>query len=88
MDNSGKWPCQCGVNLGNVAFGELQVSKDGCANINTDGVNLVLTCITCGTTKVWFAKAPSIENAFMDTIAKKVGDRVMKQVEKLMRGAR
>ena len=83
MTDSGKWPCaNCGENLGNIAFGELAVLKEGCAVINTDGVNLVLTCAKCGVTKVWFAKAPSIENAFIDALVNKIADRFQRKQDR------
>ena len=69
------WPCvdmACGNVLGSIAMGELAIDKDNCAAINTDGVNVILTCQGCGKPKTWFAKAPAVESAFIDTLAQKL----------------
>ena len=45
------WPCvdmACGNVLGSIAMGELAIDKDNCAAVNTDGVNVILTCQRCG----------------------------------------
>ena len=58
------WYCSnkpCGNVLGYVASNELVVEISGAvANINTNGVSIVVTCAKCGTAKVWY---PNLESS-------------------------
>ena len=57
------WPCpNCGTNLGTVVSGEIAVDRV-VELINTQGVNLVLTCPQCGRPKVWYAKEDAVLTA-------------------------
>ncbi len=68
------WPCPtCGTNLGTVVGGEITVDPV-VELVNTQGVNLVLTCPQCGKPKVWYAK----EDAVL-TASKRVEARLIAQ---------
>ena len=72
------WPCvdlACNEILGHIANGELAVDTSK-AMVNSDGVNMVLTCLKCGKPKTWFAKAPAVQNAFVDTLIQKLSKEI------------
>lgn len=49
------WICpSCGNTLGQVVFGELYIN--GNAELNTDGINVVVYCQSCGTRKIWYTE--------------------------------
>jgi uncharacterized Zn finger protein len=77
-----KWPCpSCGANLGNISNGELVVDKDAAANVNTQGINLVLVCIKCGRVKVWFAKPKDQKVNFIDMLEEEIAQKVVSIME-------
>lgn len=79
--NNNPWPCvdpACGTNLGNISNGELVIALDGVKLINTQGINLVLTCVKCGKPKVWFSKPSAIKVAFVDLVM----DYMARQMER------
>ncbi len=68
------WPCvgvndqekPCDQNLGNVIAGELVIDLTAVEIVNSEGVNVVLTCKNCGRPKRWFAKESAVQKAFHD----------------------
>lgn len=82
MNDVKKWPCPgCNANLGSVTNGELVVDKDATANINTQGVNLVLVCLKCGRVKIWFAKPKDQKVNFLDTMTDEIASKVLKLMQ-------
>lgn len=82
MNNSLLWPCvdpACGTNLGNIANGELVIDLDGVKIVNTQGINVVLTCAKCGRPKVWFSKPSAIKVAFVDMIMDYLSKQIARQ---------
>lgn len=69
-----EWPCvgvndqekPCNQNLGNVIAGELVIDLSAVEIVNSEGVNVVLTCKQCGRPKRWFAKESAVQKAYLD----------------------
>lgn len=82
-----KWPCpnpDCSRNLGTITKGELVVDKDSVANINTEGINLVLVCKNCGRVKVWFAKPKDMKVNFLDMMTDEIAGKVLDMIRQLV----
>ena len=75
------WKCvnsDCDGVLGRIIRGELVLNN---TRANTDGVNLVVRCPSCGATKCWFAKDRATISAAVDVI-KRLLDRASRQTER------
>ncbi len=82
MNNS--WLCiECGLELGEVAGGELTPSsKVPQKNLRTRGPNLVVVCPNCGATKTWYTADPVVRALYqlIDAMSTALARRVISQL--------
>lgn len=81
--DSRAWPCieqanKCPGILGNIVGGEISINLQDVSIVNTDGVNLVLTCKFCGKPKTWFCKDSAVVNAFYKMMVDGIANALIK----------